>query len=67
MAMTPQEAHDAFIESITFGRSAKFDELCEQLRSGELVMKSVPDGYIIRAATEQERRDRQVERGLSGE
>lgn len=48
--MTPQETYDAWMSIINGGDRAEFDRMCEQLRSGELVMEFRDEGYLIRAA-----------------
>lgn len=50
MVMTPQEIHAAFMARVEGRDEAGFMQLCEQLRSGELVVESHEEGYIIRAA-----------------
>jgi hypothetical protein len=51
MAMTPQETHEAFMAYAEGRSEAGFHRMCEELRSGELVLEMREDGYIIRAAT----------------
>lgn len=50
-AMTPQETYDAVNAFVTTGEREGFDRMCEQLRTGVLVMEWGEDGLLIRAAT----------------
>jgi hypothetical protein len=50
MAMTPQEMHDAFTAAYMYGDTERFNVLCDQLRSGELVLERTEEGYLIRSA-----------------
>ena len=49
-AMTPQETYDAVVAFLTTGEREGFDRMCEQLRSGVLVMEFGPEGNFIRVA-----------------
>lgn len=49
MVMTPQEMHEAFTAYVERGEREGFDVLCEQLRSGELMIEMDDEGYVIKA------------------